>query len=730
MVGANSGVAQQIQDAAAGIVPPVMTHPPRIVRTDSGDNVLFYEGSYALVIGIGNYSDPGLADLPGVKTDIERVSSALELHGFQVTKLVDPTRKQLEEAYLNFINEYGQNPNQKNNRLLFYFAGHGINLPGAGGLESGFLIGRDAPPPQVDEQRFRRESYPLNNIHTLASEIQTKHALFIFDSCFSGTLFTQARAVVPPRIEMKMAHPVRQFITSGSDRQEVPDKSIFCDLLVEALTKGVADQFSPDGYMTGSDLSRYLADEVAKRSQGKQTPLYGKDDRQQFSEGDFIFTLNSELIREKGITTTVNAETIPQTFGSSGFQAMPTLPAPNPEGKSIPLPGAAFENSLGLVLQRINPNHFKINDLTAPNPAAGGNPEGRIELESAIWMSQYEIRQEIYLKVRGENPSDDKDPLKPVTNVSWKEAANFCAELNRIESAAGTLPDGLEYRLPWEAEWELATYGPGGVTRQDDLSGADWWMANVPSDSLRPVGRGAGNERGLHDLNENVLEWCGDAFLPGIPADQQNDPRGPFSADTRVIRGASANAASLRIGSFDPYFRAPWLGFRVVLANKEPEVDREVPQGTDFYQLSQLFSETEYESVDQNLKKFVLEIAQRRLSHHGYFSGKPDGQSGAETQTALNDFQWVQKLTVSGRIDEPTINRLKLAGITADDVKKGADVYIQRTGGGGGGSSGSGAKASSSEPEWKTTSDTVADEIVKWSRVKSAVGLPFSPFPR
>ncbi|MCB1092423.1 MAG: SUMF1/EgtB/PvdO family nonheme iron enzyme, partial [Verrucomicrobiae bacterium] len=389
-----------------------------------------------------------------------------------------------------------------------------------------------------------------------------------------------------------------------------------------------------------------------------------------------------------------------------------------------------LENSLGLVFQRINPNHFKITDLGISNPASEGNTAGRVELESAIWMSRHEVRQEIYQQVRGENPSDVKDPLRPVTNVSWKEAINFCAELNRMESAAGKLPEGMEYRLPWEAEWELATYGPEGVTRQDDFGNGDWWQANVPPDGLRAVGRGAGNPRGLYDLNENVLEWCGDAFLPGIPADQQKDPRGPFSADTRVIRGASANGASLRIGSFDPYFRAPWLGFRIVLANKEPDVDRDIPQGNDFYQLSQLFSQTEYEAAAPTLKKFVLEIAQRRLSYHGYFSGTTDGQTNSGTQTALNDFQWVQKLAVTGRIDAPTIQRLKLAGITDDDVKKGAEVYIQRTGGGGGTKSGSSASASSKEPEWKQTSDTVAEEIVKWSRVKSAVGIPFSPFPR
>jgi hypothetical protein len=713
-----------------------MKHPPRLVRTRSGESVLFYEGSYALVVGISEYTDPGISDLPGVRKDIDKVSSALELHGFEVTKLVDPSRRDLETAYQEFINEYGQNPNQKHNRLLFYYAGHGINLPGAGGLESGFLIGRNAPLPGVDEQGFRRESFPLRNIHNLAVDIQTNHALFIFDSCFSGALFTQARSAVPPEIERKMAEPVRQFITSGSDNQEVPDESVFCDLFVKALTEGNADSVSPDGYMTGTDLSRYLAEEVAGRSGKTQTPQYGKDPRPELAVGDFIFTLNPALVKAPGNTVTVNPGTGGAVSPSSNSPAPPTPSAPynGPTTQPGSMPGITHENSVGLAFQRVNPNHFKVSDIAGTTQAApGGHKEGRIELETPFWMTQHEIRQEVYQRVLAENPSEIKDPLRPVTNVSWKEAVNFCAELNRLETANGSLPTGLEYRLPWEAEWELANYGPDGAVRQDDFNDASWWQASVPTTALRAVGRGAGNSRGFHDLDSNVLEWCGDAYLPGIPADNQKDPRGPFAAPTQVIRGASANGASVRIGAFDAYFRAPWLGFRVVLAKKESPVDRAVPQGTDFYQLSQFFTGTEYEPAVLSLKKFVLEIAQRRLLQHGYFSGKPDGESGPETQTALNDFQWVQKLEVSGRIDTQTIGRLKLAGITDDDVKKGAEVYIQRTGGGGGrsNSSNSAGSTATKSPAWKENSDNVADEIVKWTRVKGAVGgMPFIPFPR
>lgn len=723
------GLPANLTVSAAATELATIKHPPRLVTTSAGENVLFYDGSYALVIGISDYEDPHLPDLPGVKTDIDRVSNALELHGFEVTKVLNPSRDQMQVAYTNFVNEYGQNPTQKNNRLLFYFAGHGINLPGADGRPDGFLVGRDAPNKSADIQGFRRESYPLRNIHNLAEDILTKHALFIFDSCFSGSLFTQQRAVIPPAVAEKMAQPVRQFITSGSAEQEVPDQSIFCELLVDALTNGTADQLSPDTYMTGSDLSRYLADEVKKRSGGGQTPQYGKDSRSFLAQGDFIFTLNPDLVAKPGttriedMTQGTSPSARPFDPNSNGFSAAPDIS----EKTEIHL-GLDFENSLGMRFRRVNPNHFKITDVVASAQASEQLKEGRIELEEPVWMGLYEVNQDFYQMIVGENPSKNKNPLNPVTNVSWKEAMNFCRELNGYEARKGFLPDGYEYRLPWEAEWELANYGVEGAARQDDFSGSQWWEASIDQSQLQPVGRGASNSRGFHDMNKNVLEWCGDAFIPGIPAEEQTAPRGPFSADTQVVRGASSNGASLRIGAFDSYFRAPYIGFRVVLARKEPEVDRNVPQGLDFFQLSQLFTGTEYESSGLSLKKFVLEIAQRRMAHNGYYEGTADGSTGANTQTAINDFQWVNRLAVTGTIDTPTLNRLKLVGITDDDVKKGAETYIQRTGGWGSqqgsGSSGSG------KSEWKETSDEVADEIVKWSRVRNAVGisggLPFS----
>lgn len=197
------------------------------IKDTEGRDIGLYKESHALLIGVSNYT-AGWPKLPGVKRDIEEVKDILQKHGFSVTVVSDPNHEALIKAFTDFINRYGLKPD---NRLLFYFAGHGHTIKQAYGEEMGYIIPTDAPNPNKDKEGFLSKAMDMQQIEVYAKRIQSKHALFLFDSCFSGSIFALSRAV-PESITYKTNRPVRQFITSGSAEETVPDKSIFRDQFI------------------------------------------------------------------------------------------------------------------------------------------------------------------------------------------------------------------------------------------------------------------------------------------------------------------------------------------------------------------------------------------------------------------------------------------------------------------------------------------------------------------
>ncbi|MDA8339635.1 MAG: caspase family protein [Nitrospiraceae bacterium] len=278
------------------------------IKDDKGKDIKLYKESYALIIGASNYT-AGWPKLPGVKKDVEEVKEILQKHGFNVTVASDPNREQLIQAFEKFVNKYGLKPD---NRLLFYFAGHGHTIKQTYGEEMGYIIPIDAPNPNRDKDGFLTKAMDMQMIEVFAKRIQSKHAMFLFDSCFSGSIFALTRAV-PENISYKTATPVRQFITSGSAEETVPDKSIFLKQFVSALS-GEADR-NKDGYVTGTELGEYLQDTVINYSKGSQHPQYGKIRNPNLDKGDFVFQLAKAMKEEPYksaapyISSEVNEET-------------------------------------------------------------------------------------------------------------------------------------------------------------------------------------------------------------------------------------------------------------------------------------------------------------------------------------------------------------------------------------------------------------------------------------
>lgn len=251
------------------------------VKDANGKEVIVYQESHALVIWAGDYKNWG--KLNNLQYEAKEVVTALQKQGFQVKEIPNPNRTQLSNGIKDFIDDYGY---RQNNRLVIFFAGHGYTRQ----QTKGYLVPVDAPDPIVDEQGFLKAALSMEQINSWATQMEAKHVLFVFDSCFSGTIFKQRSNEDDARnayIRDVMNKPVRQFLTAGDANEKVPAKSVFTPLFLRAL-EGEAD-YTKDGYVTGSELGLYLTQHLPNYTRGNQHPQFGTILDVNLNRGDIVF---------------------------------------------------------------------------------------------------------------------------------------------------------------------------------------------------------------------------------------------------------------------------------------------------------------------------------------------------------------------------------------------------------------------------------------------------------
>ena len=171
-----------------------------------------------------------------------------------------------------------------------------------------------------------------------------------------------------------------------------------------------------------------------------------------------------------------------------------------------------------------------------------------VKISPTLWAGMFEVTQEQYHKAMGNNPSEFQGDHNPVDSVSWNDARGFCARLTDLEKKADMLPEGFEYTLPTQAQWETlmdaADVKDAVTSLNTSLSGT----AKVGS--LKP------NSLNLYDTRGNVWEFCLD------PEDK------PY----RVLRGGAWDTyidinirPEFRWDSNGPDDRKNVYGFRCVL---------------------------------------------------------------------------------------------------------------------------------------------------------------------
>ena len=197
-------------------------------------------------------------------------------------------------------------------------------------------------------------------------------------------------------------------------------------------------------------------------------------------------------------------------------------------------------------------------------------------------IGKYEVTQQEWFDVMGSNPSRFTEdlscpgerkiiedialcPNNPVESVSWNDVQIFIEKI--YEKGMG------KYRLPTEAEWELAARGGTQTVYSfgDDASrlGAYAWFGAGSVGLSHAVGKKLSNNYGLFDTAGNVWEWTQDAHSE-YSASPVVDPQAEGNADSiRVFRGggwrgAESGCRSANRDYDSPDFRFDNLGFRLV----------------------------------------------------------------------------------------------------------------------------------------------------------------------
>lgn len=267
------------------------------VRTQQGKEIELYKNSYALVVGNGSYAE-GWSQISGTRQDVDEVADVLEEHGFSVTLKKDLTKAEFEKTFADFIVNAGGDPY---NRLLFYYAGHGYTQKIATGEDLGYLVMVDTPLPENDAINFKLKAMDIALLVTQTKLVQSRHVLFILDSCFSSTILNLRAGVIPEHITDRVKQPVRHFITAGRANEQVPGRSVFKQEFLD-LIRGKAKEPFPDGYITGEELGAHLATKVPEYNNGAQHPQHGKIMDPKLNKGNFVFVLprTTSLLRQTG----------------------------------------------------------------------------------------------------------------------------------------------------------------------------------------------------------------------------------------------------------------------------------------------------------------------------------------------------------------------------------------------------------------------------------------------
>lgn len=272
-----------------------MTNRDRVIV---GGPALRFDRSLAVVVGIDAYGG-GISPLRSAVADARSVAEVLRRdHGFEIVCLfdADARRSRLIDMLYELPSRLGSN-----DRLLFYFAGHGVALDGNTG-PAGYLVPADARRSEPDGL------LPMQLVHQELTRLEVRHAFIVLDCCFAGTFrWSSLRDLVPEttkifreRYDRYLESAAWQVLTSTAANQQALDvfadargggageNSPFARAFLDGLA-GAAD-CTGDNVITADKLTIYVRERVAGVAESagrRQVPQLFPLDRH--DGGQFVF---------------------------------------------------------------------------------------------------------------------------------------------------------------------------------------------------------------------------------------------------------------------------------------------------------------------------------------------------------------------------------------------------------------------------------------------------------
>lgn len=258
----------------------------------SADNSL--RPDYALLIGVPAYKDSRWPRLDDITLQIEQLRKGLAPYFRNpIEVIINPNFAALNAGLDTFLRLHG---NDAAARLFIYYSGHGYTNPDLTRNQfRGYITAADTPFVDGSKARYddaRPLSLSMDLIVAKVSDVPALQVLVVFDSCFSGTVFSvrSSPKLTSADIKPLVKLPVREFITAGNENETIPAHSPIPQLLLNAMA-GEADTYSA-GFVTGLQIQQYLWGKAQEAKIGI-SPEVGKLPGGVFDRGEFAFPVIS-----------------------------------------------------------------------------------------------------------------------------------------------------------------------------------------------------------------------------------------------------------------------------------------------------------------------------------------------------------------------------------------------------------------------------------------------------